>query len=418
MRPYLEARDLSFAYRGGEDVLSGVTFALERGDFVGVLGPNGSGKTTLLHLLARLLCPRKGAIFLEGRNIETFPRRLFARKVAVVFQEVPGHLELPSFEVVMMGRIPYLSRFRRETKADEEAVEWAMQVTSTLPFAEEPLSELSGGEKQRVLIARALAQKPELLLLDEPTSHLDVVHQLEILSILKNLVHMGITVLSVFHDVNLVAQFCEKVLLLKAGFLIHFGRVEDVVREEFLQDLFGVPFAGATHPLSFRPFFVPLWERVERKGRGRVHLVCGGGSGIPLMRLLCEAGFEVSVGVVNEFDSDEEMAERLGLSVAREKPFSPFEEKTLEEALELARRADALIVAPTFWGFGNIGNLDLALRILEEGKPVFVFPECFEKVRDCTKGEAQGKLRALCERGARVVEHPRALLLLLEKGQV
>ncbi|MGQ9623388.1 MAG: ABC transporter ATP-binding protein [Candidatus Caldatribacteriaceae bacterium] len=418
MTPYLELRNVSFSYHLGERVISGVNFSLERGDFVGILGPNGSGKTTLLHLVARLLSPDEGAILLEGKGIESFSRRSFARRVAVVFQEAPGHLDLSSFEVVMMGRIPYLSRWQRETRVDEEAVEWAMRVTSTLPFAEEPFGELSGGERQRVLIARALAQRPELLLLDEPTSHLDVVHQMEILSILRELVRMGITILGVFHDVNLVSQFCDKALFLKAGFLLRFGPVEEVMQEEFLQELFGVSFLETTHPYSFRSFFMPLWRKEGEREKALIHVIGGGGSGTPIVRLLLEGGFSVSVGVVNEFDSDEVVATRLGLLVIREKPFSPIGEGTFQMALELARRAQVLVVAPTFWGWGNVRNLDLALFLCREGKPVFLFRECFREDRDYTQGEAKKKLEELVEHGAEVLDHPRALLLALSRRGV
>ncbi len=410
MRPYLEVLGVSFAYRQGEEVVSGISFSLERGDFVGVLGPNGSGKTTLLYLLARLLVPQKGTILLEGRDIRSFPRHLLARKVAVVFQDIPGDVDLPCFDVVMMGRIPYLSRFRKETRTDEEAVIWAMEVTSTLPFAEEPLSELSGGERQRVLIARALAQKPEFLLLDEPTSHLDVAHELDILEILKNLTTMGITVFAIFHDVNLVAQFCEKALLLRAGYLLHFGRVSEVLSEDSLQELFGVPFVEVVNPFASRPLFVPLRRPDVRRKRGRVHLICGGGSGMAVMRLLYEAGFLVSVGVVNQFDSDEEMAERLGFAVVREKPFSPLSDEALREALVLAREADCIVIAPTFWGWGNVRNLDLALTLQREGKQVFIFSDALQENRDYTRGEAKEKLRALLAGGGVVVDHARALL--------
>lgn len=418
MTPYLELRNVSFSYHPGEQVISGMSFSLEQGDFVGILGPNGSGKTTLLHLIARLLPPDEGAILLEGKRIESFSRRSFAQRVAVVFQEAPGRLDLSCFEVVMMGRIPYLSRWQREKKVDEEAVEWAMQVTSTLPFAEEPFSELSGGEKQRVLIARALAQKPELLLLDEPTSHLDVVHQMEILSILRELVRMGITVLGVFHDVNLVSQFCDKALFLKAGFLLRFGLIGEVMQEEFLQELFGVSFSETTHPYSFRPFFMPLWGERTKRRRATIHVIGGGGSGIPIIRLLLEGGFSVSVGVVNEFDSDEVMATCLGLPVIREKPFSPVGEEAFEKALELVRRVQALVVTPTFWGWGNVRNLDLALSLCKEGKPVFLFQECFREDRDYTQGEAKKKLEELIGCGAEVLDHPRALLLALSKKGV
>lgn len=410
MRPYLEVSEVSFAYRDGEEVLSSVSFALEQGDFVGILGPNGSGKTTLLHLMARLLVPRKGTIFLEGRNIQTFSRSDLARKIAVVFQEIPGNISLPCLDVVMMGRIPYLSRFQRETQVDEEAVHWAMEVTATLPFAEEPFSELSGGERQRVLIARALAQKPELLLLDEPTSHLDVAHELEILEILKSLTAVGITVCAIFHDVNCVAQFCGKALLLKAGYLLRFGHVTEVLSEKSLEELFGVPFAEVVYPFAMRSLFVPLQGPRMRPQRGWVHLICGGGSGVPVMRLLYEAGFTVSVGVVNQFDSDAETAKRLGFQTVLEKPFSPVSEEAIRETLILARNADYVVIAPTFWGWGNVRNLDLALTLQKEGKQVFVFSSALREDHDYTGGEAQKKLRVLLEGGGFVVDHARALL--------
>ncbi|MCS7242902.1 ABC transporter ATP-binding protein [Candidatus Caldatribacterium sp.] len=410
MRPYLEVLEVSFAYRNGEEVVSDVSFTLERGDFVGVLGPNGSGKTTLLHLMARLLLPQKGKICLEGKDIRTFSRNALAQKVAVVFQEVPGGITLSCFDVVMMGRIPYLPRFRRETREDEEAVLWAMEMTATLPFADEPFGELSGGERQRVLIARALAQKPELLLLDEPTSHLDVAHELGILEILRNLTHMGITVVSVFHDVNCVAQFCGKVLLLKNGYLLRFGTVDEVLSEGSLEELFGVPFVEVAHPFMPRPLFVPLRGPQVRGRRGRVHLVCGGGSGAPIMRLLYEAGFSVSVGVVNQFDTDEEVANRLGFRVVLEKPFSPLSEEALQEAFVLAQEAEYVVVAPTFWGWGNVRNLDLVLALQRGGKRVLIFAEALKEDRDYTGGEARGKLRALLEGGGTVVDHPKALL--------
>lgn len=410
MKPYLEVLRVSFAYRNGEEVVSDISFALERGDFVGVLGPNGSGKTTLLHLMARLLVPQKGTIRLEGRDIRTFSRGALARKVAVVFQEVPGNIELPCFDVVMMGRIPYLSRFRRETKEDEEAVRWAMEVTATLPFAEEPFRELSGGERQRVLIARALAQKPELLLLDEPTSHLDVAHELEILEILQALTRMGITVFAVFHDVNCVAQFCGKALLLKMGYLLQFGEVNEVLSETSLEELFGVPFAKVVHPFAPSPLFVPLQKPRVRGQRGRVHLICGGGTGAPIMRLLYEAGFSVSVGVVNKFDSDEEVASRLGFPIVREKPFSPLSEEALREAFVLAQEAEYVVIAPTFWGRGNVRNLDLALALQKAGKRVFVLAEALREDHDYTGGEAREKLCALLEGGGVVVDHVRVLL--------
>jgi len=403
VKEYLQVENLSFSYRERK-VLDKLTFNIEKGELVGIAGPNGAGKSTLLYLLAGLLTPEKGKIALGDKDTRFLSRRMWSQKVAMVFQEIPQNLELTSQEVIAMGRFPHLGRWQREREIDEEKAAWAMEITSTTAFFDRLFSELSGGEKQRVMIARALAQEPELLLLDEPTSHLDILHQLEIMDILLELRKGGMAIISVFHDLNLVSQFCDKALLLKEGRTLSFGGVEEVMKVEEVEKLFGVEFLETTHPFSLRPFFMPLQKIKNQSSRGIVHLICGGGSGSPLMRELLEAGFSLSLGVVNQLDSDEELARKLGIPVVQEKPFSPFSPSTMEEAYRLAQKADYIVIAPTYWGRGNLPNLDLAERLALEGKAVLVLEEALNPEFDYTEGEAQEKLRKIIKEGGKVVK--------------
>lgn len=403
MKEYLQVKNLSFSY-SWRKVLDKLTFGVRRGELVGVIGPNGAGKSTLLYLLAGLIVPESGKIVLGEKDTRFLSRRMWSQKVAMVFQEIPQNLELTSQEVIAMGRFPHIGRWQREGDVDEEKVSWAMETTSTAVFSDRLFSELSGGEKQRVMIARALAQEPELLLLDEPTSHLDVLHQLEIMDILLDLRAAGVAIVSVFHDLNLVSQFCDKALLLKEGRMLSFGGVEEVMKAEEVEKLFGVEFLEATHPFSLRPFFMPLRRIKNETHRGKIHLICGGGSGSPLMRELLEAGFSLSLGVVNQLDSDEELARKLGIPVVQEKPFSPFSPSTMEEAYRLAQKADFIVIAPTYWGRGNLPNLDLAERLVLEGKAVLILEEALNPRLDYTEGAAQEKLKKIIEEGGEVIK--------------
>ena len=191
-----------------------LTFGVRGGELVGVIGPNGAGKA-LSSTFSRINCPESGKIVL-GEKDTRFLSAECGHKKWLWFSGNSQNLELTS-QSNSHGEIPHIGRWQREGDVDEEKVSWAMEITSTAVFSDRLFSELSGGEKQRVMIARALAQEPELLLLDEPTSHLDVLHQLEIMDILLDLRAAGVAIVSVFHDLNLVSQFCDNALLLKEG---------------------------------------------------------------------------------------------------------------------------------------------------------------------------------------------------------
>jgi iron complex transport system ATP-binding protein len=235
----VEAHDLSFSYRNGR-VIDGISFSVEAGEVLGVIGPNSTGKTTLLRLLSRILVPEAGTIRLFGRDLQALTRREIARTVAVVPQEFQVAFPFTVEQVVAMGRYPYSRGVGLETAEDRRAVERALRETGTGHLLKKYLDQLSGGEKQRVVIARALAQEPRLLLLDEPTAHLDLSHHLEILRLLRRLkIERGLTIILVSHDLNAAAECADRLLLLQGGAILIAGRPEEVMRPEIIEKAYG-----------------------------------------------------------------------------------------------------------------------------------------------------------------------------------
>lgn len=235
----LEARGLTCAY-DGSIVLQGVNLRLARGEFVGLIGPNGSGKTTLLRGLTGVLRPLEGEVILEGRSLRSYPRREVARRLAVVPQMSPAPFEFTVREIVQMGRTPHLGRLQGERAADREAVRRALDLTETASFADRPATELSGGELQRVVIARGLAQESPIMLLDEPVAFLDINHQAQIFDLLARLnTEQGRSILCVSHDLNLAAEYCQRLVLLNRGRTVTDGPPEQVLTEERIEEVYG-----------------------------------------------------------------------------------------------------------------------------------------------------------------------------------
>jgi iron complex transport system ATP-binding protein len=244
----VEVQDLSFSYRNGR-VIDGISFSVEAGEVLGVIGPNSTGKTTLLRLLCRILVPEAGTIRLFGRDLHDLTRREVARTVAVVPQEFQVAFPFTVEQVVAMGRYPYARGMGVETAEDRLAVDRALRETGSAHLEKKYLDQLSGGEKQRVVIARALAQDPRLLLLDEPTAHLDLSHQLEILRLLRRLrVERGLTVILVSHDLNAAAECADRLLLLHGGAILVADRPEEVMRPEIIERAYGCSVSISADP--------------------------------------------------------------------------------------------------------------------------------------------------------------------------
>ncbi|MGQ9511505.1 MAG: ABC transporter ATP-binding protein [Thermaceae bacterium] len=222
----------------GRHALLGVDFFLLPGEFVALLGPNGSGKSTLLRLLLALEIPRRGEVYLDGRPLSRYGSYERGQHLAYLPQAAPVPEGLEVQEVVRLGRIPHQGLLGRETPEDERSVEWALEVTGTVPFRQRLLKTLSGGERQRVLLARALAVRPDYLLLDEPLNHLDLEHQAGLLVLLTQLARKGMGVLAVLHDPN-QAAWADRVVFLKGGRVLAEGPPGQVLTEPFLRGVYG-----------------------------------------------------------------------------------------------------------------------------------------------------------------------------------
>ena len=238
-------------------VLDQVSVDVARGEFLGVIGPNGCGKTTLLRVVSGVLATTGGQVRLNDTDIRSIPRRDMAKVVTCLSQDLDLEFPFTIREVVFMGRTPHLPRIGRETKRDWEVVEHAMDVADIASLADRPITEVSGGERQRAFIAMCLAQEPQLLLLDEPTTHLDIGHQLSILQLIRDLNRQtGLTVVAVFHDLNLASEFCEQLLVLNQGKVEALGPPKDVLTEAMIRRVYGATIRTEQNPVSHKPHVV------------------------------------------------------------------------------------------------------------------------------------------------------------------
>lgn len=236
-------KNLNWEPKGAEKpVLSSIALSLEPGHFYGILGANGSGKTSLLRHMLRLL-PSDKAIFLEELALESWNRKELAKKLAYVPQNTACEADFTAEEIVGMGRFPHQNRFEAASADDKRAVDEAIRMANCEALRRKSVLHLSGGELQRVVAARAIAQEAEWMLLDEPVSQLDIKHQVELMELMKNLCETGnTTVVAVLHDVNLALRYCDRVFLMKEGRLLYSGETQLVINRENLADIYGLPF--------------------------------------------------------------------------------------------------------------------------------------------------------------------------------
>jgi iron complex transport system ATP-binding protein len=255
----LEVDNVSFSYTSAQPVLHGVSFAVARGSIVGVLGPNGSGKTTLMRLIAGVLRPARGRVMIDGADVEGLSRRDLARRIAVVPQETRTTFDFTVLDIVLMGRYPHLGPFELEGAADLAIAREALQATGTEDLAPRLFGTLSGGEKQRVVIASALAQASDVLLLDEPTASLDLGYQLDVASLLVRLNRdRRSTMVVCTHDLNLAASICGELVLIRRGRVIDRGTPEAVLTKANVRALYEVDAEIAFHPRAQHLTVVPI----------------------------------------------------------------------------------------------------------------------------------------------------------------
>lgn len=255
--------NLNYSY-GENHILNNININFERNKFYSIIGPNGSGKTTLLKNILRTIPIESKSIYIDGKDLTCFKNKELAKKISSVPQNTNIDFQFSVFDIVLMGRTPYLKRFATEGDKDLKIVEEAMEMTNTWHLRDKNINELSGGERQRVIIARALAQQCEIILLDEPISNLDIQHQIEILDTIKYL-NRNITIIAVLHDLNLAAQYSDSLILLNNGRIVSHGTVEEVLTEKNIRNAYNLDTYIIKNPVTGKPHIIPISKNYIRE---------------------------------------------------------------------------------------------------------------------------------------------------------
>jgi len=398
----LKTDKIKFSY-AQEKILKGIDLEIESGAFIGIIGPNASGKSTLLKNISKTLKSDSGAVYLDYKLLNDYSSLELAKKMAVVPQNTEINFNFNVYDIIMMGRHPYQKRWSKLKEKDKKIVKEVMQVTDTLKLKNKSINELSGGERQRVIIARALAQKPDILLLDEPTSSLDINYQGEIYDLLNHLnQEYNITIITVSHDLNLTALYCQELILLKDGKIFAAGSAADVLTEKNIKAVYNAEVLIKENPLSEKPFVTLIPEadnfrrRKKQKKDFKIHLIAGGGTAKNFLYKLENLGYQLSVGVLNIGDADWQAAKELGIKTVEAPPFIDISENEIKQNKELIERADLVILSDIPFGHGNLANLEILLDFPEKNK--LLFSNLNIKKRDYIKGKAEKIWNKLLEK--------------------
>ncbi len=397
--PLVEAAGLVWSV-GHARIIDSVDLAVGPGELVGVIGPNGAGKTTLLRLLSGGLKPTQGEIRMGGRPLGRMSARERARMVAYMTQESLQALPFTVMEALVMGRYPHLARFERESASDHEKAREALAAVGMPGIENRIMGELSGGERQLVLFARALVQDTDILLLDEPSSSLDIGHQDRIFSMTQEIARAGRTVIASVHNLSVAAEYCTRLLLLDKGTVSAWGPAEAVLRPELLDRVYGV--RTLVSPSSATGSLTVTVVPGRAGGRStRVHLIGGAGSAVNVTRDLYRMGCRLSGGIAHEYDSDEKLWRSLALPVESVGAFSRISDQDVARASRLVEEAEVTVLCSFPVGTGNVGNLKLAGRARNL---IIANPGPGDLGRAFFSPEAEGLFQQLCA-SAKLMSH-------------
>lgn len=398
----LEFHNASIGY-GSRTIVQDASFSVTPGEFVGLVGPNGAGKSTLLRALTGGAVVRTGDVLWGGISLVRMAERERARIVGVVPQTQMATFSFTARAYVEMGRHAHLGRLASPDATDAAIIDDAMARTDTARLADQPVDELSGGDLQRLTLAQALAQQPRILLLDEPTSHLDLNHALQVLELVRALADDGLTVLGVFHDLGLAARFADRISIVDDGRVTVPAAPSDALDAQVISDVFGVRAVVRIDPVTGSIAVTPIVrgaDLVPATAGPRIGLVCGSGAGAGLMRRLALAGHPLFVGALNRGDIDHAVAEAVGASVVELPAFGEVDDAAEREVRAAYEACACVVVCETPFGTANLRNLEAAVM---SGRPLVLVGTMDEK-RDFARGAARELWARAVDAGAMRVE--------------
>lgn len=394
----LKTEKLDVGY-GKKKVVHDVEIKALKGQFVCLLGPNGCGKSTIIKSLIKMLSPIDGAVYIKGKEINKYDNKELSKTVAVVLTDriTPGLLTVR--DIVALGRHPYTNFIGKADKEDDTKIDEALKIVNAIELSERYFSELSDGEKQKVMLARALAQEPKLIVLDEPTSHLDARHRIEVMLILRNLTKQkGVTIIASIHDIDLAMKACDSAILVKDNAILAAGPPEDVLRDENVAHLYDMKKA------SFSGFLGGI--ELHSSNRGPIFIVPGSGSGSSVFRSFAKNDYEIITGILHKNDIDYHIASTIGATIIGERPYCDISPKTLVQASEVLKNATQVVDTGFPIGSSNLRNLELTFEAIDKGKIVHSLrsPEEIQNL--------------FAERAKHIIAHDNISNLITKVGQI
>ena len=345
-------------------IVDGIEFAVRAGQILTLVGPNGSGKSTLLKTLTKQLSILSGTVYLGEESMGKMKESEIAKKVSILMTERVRPELMTCMDIVSTGRYPYTGRLGILAENDWKAVEEAMKLVQVWDLKDRPFANISDGQSQRIMLARAICQEPEILIMDEPTSFLDISHKLELLAILKDLVQeKKLAVVLSLHELDLAQKISDTVLCINHGVVERAGPPEEVFTSEYIKELYGIENGGYLYQFG-------SLELASRHGEAEAFVIAGGGKGIPVFRRLQKLGIPFVTGVIHENDLDFPVAEILAEEVITEKAFEPVSQEALAEARAAMGRCKKVICAlePEDFGTMNMEVRQLLEHARKEGK--------------------------------------------------
>lgn len=363
MAYYFEARQMSVGYQG-EPLIRDIEIALEKGEILTLIGPNGAGKSTILKSIAGQLKLLGGAAYLDKEEIAGMSGSQLSQKMAVVFTEKLKTELMTCEDVVATGRYPYTGHFGILSESDYDVVNEAMELVHVTEIKDKDFTKISDGQRQRVMLARAICQEPQIIIMDEPTSYLDVKYKLEFLSVLQNLrSKKGLTVIMSLHELELAKKVSDRILCINGEYVERFGRPEEIFVPGYIEKLFGIETG------SFDEENCSM-ELEKATGEPEVFVIAGGGSGRDVYRSLQRQGIPFITGIIYENDLDYPVAKALAAQVIAAKSFEPVGDELLEAAKEKLSACKKVICCKNVFGSFEKANEELQKFAKAAGKQI------------------------------------------------